>query len=148
MTELGSGKKAFVSFELFEHLHNPKLFLERVNTLMNAGDIFIFTTLSGLGLDIQLLWENSKSITPPYHINFFNPHSVKILTETIGLKILEITTPGKLDMDIVLNNKEFVHDRFWSKFIKYTSNQNKEKWQALLAESGWSSHMMVVCQKI
>ncbi|MCB9096278.1 MAG: hypothetical protein H6630_01290, partial [Arcobacter sp.] len=86
--------------------------------------------------------------TPPYHINFFNPHSVKILAETVGLNILEITTPGKLDMDIVLNNKEFIHDRFWRKFIKYTSNQNKEKWQALLAESGWSSHMMVVCQKL
>ena len=53
-------KKTFVSFELFEHLHDPKIFLEILNDLMDSGDSFIFTTLSGMGVDIQTLWEDSK----------------------------------------------------------------------------------------
>ena len=71
--ELTDEPKVFVSFELFEHLHDPKNFLRSLYNLMQVGDIFIFTTLSGTGVDIKALWENSKSIAPPHHLNFFNP---------------------------------------------------------------------------
>ena len=43
---------------------------------MSAGDLFIFITLSSTGVDIQGLWENSKSVSPPHHLNFFNPYSI------------------------------------------------------------------------
>ena len=59
------------------------------------------TTLNGRGFDILLLWNKSKSIAPPLHLNFFNPGSIRILLEKIGFQILEISTPGKLDWDIV-----------------------------------------------
>jgi hypothetical protein len=147
ISDLSSKKKAFVSFELFEHLHNPKDFLEKIYKLMNCGDILILTTLSSLGLDIQILWENSKSITPPYHINFFNPHSIQILNNEIGFITLEVTTPGKLDIDILMNSKDLIKDKFWKNFITHINDDTKEKWQTLLADTGWSSHMMVVCKK-
>ena len=38
----------------------------------NSGDSFIFTTLSGMGADIQTLWEDSKAVSPPMHLNFIN----------------------------------------------------------------------------
>ena len=63
--DLPAGPKAFVSFELFEHLHDPATFLRQLNGLMASGDLFIFTTLSGTGVDIQALWEDSKSVSPP-----------------------------------------------------------------------------------
>lgn len=69
--DLPNGKKVFVSFELFEHLHSPELFLKQLYSLMTSGDLFIFTTLSSTGVDIQGLWENSKSVSPPHHLNFF-----------------------------------------------------------------------------
>ena len=75
---LANTSKTFVSFELFEHLHNPETFLKKMFHLMEPDDFFIFTTLSGSGVDIQALWNHSKSIMPPYHLNFFNPYSVKL----------------------------------------------------------------------
>ena len=68
--DLPESSKCFVSFELFEHLHDPELFLLSLNNLMKSNDLFIFTTLSGTGLDIQVLWENSPSVSPPHHLNF------------------------------------------------------------------------------
>jgi len=147
VTDLPDGPKTFVSFELFEHLYNPAEFLECLNNLMSSGDMFLFTTLAGTGVDIQVLWENSKSVSPPHHLNFFNPHSVSMLIERIGLKVVDITTPGKLDIDILVNNKAHIKDRFWQTFVAIANEDEKERWQRLIADSGWSSHMFVICVK-
>ena len=147
-SELLKGNRAFVSFELFEHLHDPKLFLKQLPGLMRSSDLFIFTTLSGFGADIQGLWEKSKSVSPPHHLNFFNPHSVKLLLEREGFKCVEVTTPGKLDIDILSNNRELIKDRFLKAFITYANDEEKKKLQKIISETGWSSHMMVCCQKL
>lgn len=145
--DLPVGPKAFVSFELFEHLHDPSLFLKNLNSLMAPGDLFIFTTLSGSGVDIQVLWDESKSVTPPHHLNFLNPQSIELLLGRLGYEIIEVTTPGRLDIDILVNNHAAIKDRFWRTFISTASDSGKEGWQKVIAASGWSSHMMVVCCK-
>jgi hypothetical protein len=145
--DLPGGPKAFVSFELFEHLHSPGAFLSCLKELMSSGDLFVFTTLSGAGVDIQALWEDSKSVSPPHHLNFLNPTSVAILLERTGLELLEVTTPGKLDLDILSNGRVDIKDRFWRTFIATASAEVIERWQNLLAETGFSSHMMVICRK-
>lgn len=144
--ELPRGHKAFVSFELFEHLHEPSAFVRSLMHLMDKGDLFIFTTLSGLGVDIQALWEDSKSVSPPHHLNFFNPYSVRLLLEGLGLEVLEVTTPGKLDISIMSNSASQIKDRFWAKFIQFADEQQKDKCQSWLASSGWSSHMMTIAK--
>ena len=141
-------KKTFVSFELFEHLHDPKIFLEILNDLMDSGDSFIFTTLSSMGVDIQTLWEDSKAVSPPMHLNFLNPRSVEILLKEIGFKVIEISTPGKLDIDIMNNNIDKIKAKFWKNFLDYSSVQEKNDMQKFLSENKLSSHMMIVCQKL
>lgn len=145
--DLPGGPKAFVSFELFEHLHDPAKFLKQLNGLMAPGDLFVFTTLSGSGVDIQVLWEDSKSVTPPHHLNFLNPHSIALLLTRLGFENLEVTTPGKLDIDILVNNRALIKDRFWQTFVAIASDAERANWQQMIAASGWSSHMMAVCRK-
>jgi SAM-dependent methyltransferase len=145
--DLPRGPRAFVSFELFEHLHDPADFFEHVKRLMSPGDLIAFTTLSGAGVDILALWEDSKSVTPPHHLNFLNPGSVRILMQRLRLEVLEVTTPGKLDVDILVNNQARIKDRFWSVFVASSDEQTRAQWQSLIAASGWSSHMMAVCRK-
>ena len=84
--DMPTGPKVFVSFELFEHLHDPSIFLGQLMKLMQSGDLFIFTTLSGTGVDIQALWQDSKSVMPPHHLNFLNPISVDVLLARLVLK--------------------------------------------------------------
>lgn len=145
--DLPDGKKAFVSFELFEHLYSPKEFLVRLFSLMQPGDLFIFTTLSGLGVDIQVLWEKSKSVSPPHHLNFFNPESAELLLKRVGFEVLRRDTPGKLDLDIMANSVGDVEDRFWKNFLALADEATKARWQALISETGWSSHMMIAARK-
>ncbi|MBU0764972.1 MAG: class I SAM-dependent methyltransferase [Proteobacteria bacterium] len=143
--QLPEGPKAFVSFELFEHLHDAGVFLQHLHSLMHSEDIFIFTTLSGTGVDIQALWENSKSISLQ-HLNLFNPKSIQILIERASLSLVEVTTPGKLDIDILFNNRSLIKERFWQTLVDQTTESERQKWQDFIAQNGWSSHMSVVCR--
>jgi hypothetical protein len=145
--ELPAGRKCYVSFELFEHLHDPALFLKTTLDCMNKDDLFVFTTLSGIGLDIQILGENAKALSPPHHLNFMNPKSTSLLLEKIGFEVLEAKTPGKLDVDILKNNKKYIKDEFWKTLLNYSSEAELENVQEFIASSGLSSHMMITCRK-
>lgn len=146
-SDLPEGPKLFTSFELFEHVYSPLKYLQSIKDLMEPNDYFIFTTLSGSGLDIQLLGKESKSVSPPHHLNFFNPYSIKILVEKCKLEIIKIKTPGHLDMSILQNNKEYINDTFWSGIINESSDKELAQWQKFIAKMGKSSHMMVVIKK-
>jgi len=83
--DLPEGPKAFVSFELFEAPARPCRVPAASTGADGLRDLFLFTTLSGTGVDIQALWEDSKSVSPPHHLNFFNPRSVAICSGRVGL---------------------------------------------------------------
>ena len=146
-TDLPNNKKVFTCFELFEHLHSPRKFVKNLWRLMDKKDFFIFTTLSSTGTDILTLWNNSRSINPPHHINFFNPKSIEIFLKRNNFKNINISTPGKIDIDILKNDKSLIKDRFWKTFISLSNKVEKEKMQNLISNSNFSSHLMVVCQK-
>jgi hypothetical protein len=145
--QLPDGPRAFVSFELFEHLHDTEIFLTQLRKLMRAGDLFLFTTLSGIGLDIQTLWEDSNSISLQ-HLNFFNPKSVRFLLQKKQLEVITVETPGQLDIDIIFNNQTKIKDRFWRNVISTATEEERQVWQTIIAKQGLSSHMFVVSKAI
>jgi SAM-dependent methyltransferase len=139
-----------IAFELFEHLHNPEDFVQKVSKLLKPGGILIFTTLNGLGFDIQVLGEKSNSISPPHHINFFNPRSASILLENNGYEIIEASTPGKLDWDIVegaFTNSDVKPEKFWQTMSKYCNAEAKADFQKWIEKAGMSSHMRIIARK-
>lgn len=145
--DLPNGRKCFVSFELFEHLHDPEEFLKTVINNMLQNDIFIFTTLSGIGADIQVLGEHAKALSPPHHLNFMNPRSISTLLQKNGFEVIEAITPGKLDVDILKNNQQYINDDFWKTMLQYASDEELGSLQSFLVASGLSSHMMITARK-
>lgn len=136
-----------VSFELIEHLHSPELFIQKCSEIIPKNGLLILTTLTWDGFDLKVLADKSDSIHPPHHINFFTKKSIKILLENYGFSICEITTPGKLDVDIVSKKSSAIKDSFVSELIS-CDNEIKEMFQKFLQDARLSSHMMVVAKKI
>ena len=143
IADLSKKKKCFLSFELFEHLFDPKDMLIKLYRLMKKGDIFLFTTLSGSGFDIQMLKQNSKSIFPPHHLNFFNPVSVERLLKVVGYKNINVETPGLLDVDIVSNDLSKCTNQFIKDFLPKLNENQKEVLQKIISDTKSSSHMWV-----
>lgn len=139
------------AFELFEHLHNPLSFVEKVYNLLNTGGYLYLTTLSGQGFDIQILWEQAKSVYPPQHLNFFNPRSMKTLLECNGFEIIDVATPGQLDWDII--EGAYQHDgldpgRFFKTVSRYGTAEAKQGLQQWIRANHFSSHMRIIARKI
>lgn len=138
------------SFELLEHLVRPEDFFRKAHALLKPGGQIFLTTLNGMGFDILLLWERSKSVTPPHHLNFFNPYSIKLLLERFGFEPQGISTPGKIDWDIVegmIKNEGVKAGRFWDLLANSDSKECKEELQSWISKNNISSHMMVIAKK-
>lgn len=138
------------AFELFEHLNEPAHFVGKIYELLKPGGYFLMTTLNGEGFDIQLLWENSKSVTPPHHLTFINPQSLTRLLTSVGFIIEECITPGKLDWDIVEGmiaeeNKKV--GRFWETFANQGTPEAKQDLQNWISKHNMSSHIRVLAKK-
>ena len=138
------------SFELFEHLYNPDEFLKKSWHLLRPGGYLFLTTLNAEGFDIQILWEKSKSIAPPHHLNFFNPGSITALLQANNFVVENVDTPGKLDWDIVegMYREEGVDPgRFWRLVSEQAAPLVKRGLQKWISENGLSSHMRVLARK-
>ncbi len=134
------------TFELVEHLQNPFEFFSKARSCLRLGGALFFTTLSGFGLDIQVLGKDSKSVSPPHHLNFFNPKSIELLLKRCGFEHVETSTPGRLDWSIIENSIQEGSDPgpFWLRFARHAETQAKEELQEWLSSNGWSSHMQVI----
>lgn len=142
------GLNVIANFECIEHLVNPKLFIQAVYRLLPQNGFFILTTPNGMGFDVIEL--GGKSTTLGWtHIHLFNPYSIKILLQDIGFKIIEISTPGVLDVDLVKSSfQEKERESPWlHEILLHGDEQLLNRFQNFLVENHLSSHMWIVAKK-
>ncbi|MFA4991118.1 MAG: methyltransferase domain-containing protein [Candidatus Omnitrophota bacterium] len=139
------------AFELAEHLFDPALFFKKARAALKDKGLVFLTTLNCHGFDIALLWEKSRIVTPPHHLNFFNTVSIRTLLERVGFKIIEISTPGMLDWDIVegvIKGGGPDLGRFWNLLARDGTEEAKRSFQSWLSRNNLSSHMRVIARKV
>ena len=133
-------------FEVIEHAHNPLEFIRSLMALLKPGGYLLVSGLNVEGFDIQLLWEQSKSISPPHHINFLSVSGFQQLFGRAGLQNVEVLTPGRLDVDIVLNMLASGHAISMSRFEKTLLSRGSDThaaFQQFLSECQLSSHCFI-----
>jgi len=138
------------AFEVLDHLFDPIESLSKVHALLKPGGYFLCTAVNGRGFDTMLLWKNSKMFTAPLHLNILNPQSLRILLERLGFDILEISTPGRIDWDIVegtIREEGADLGRFWNFLAKSGTEASKQELQGWVTKNNLSSHMRVLARK-
>ena len=137
------------AFEVLEHVADPLAFLAALGRLVTRDGIVVFTTLTVSGFDIQVLWEHSNAVSPPQHINLLSVEGMRRLVERAGLALLELTTPGTLDVDIVANALDADPELPVPRFVQSLLGRGpaaREEFQALLQRHHLSSHVRVVAR--
>ena len=114
--------------------------------------LLYLSTLNAVGFDIKYLRENSKSIYPPYHLNFFTIKSMRKILTLNGFKNIKIITPGMLDFDIINKNQKYVKDPVMKKILQILNNKkinssDIKKIQKTIYLNNLSSHMLVMAKK-
>ena len=139
-----------VCFEVLEHVDDPLTFVENLKCMVSPGGYLFVSTLCIDGFDLQVLWEKSSQISPPHHINFLSVNGFEALFERAGLTDVQVTTPGKLDVDIVRNavesdNSILSKQRFLQNVLN--DEQLSQSFQMFLSENQLSSHAWVLGRK-
>lgn len=140
-----------VSFEVIEHLFEPRRFLETAHELVRPGGLLVLSCPNGEGFDIAMLGATSQAVDAE-HVNLFNPRSLSLLASRCGFGPLEVSTPGRLDAEIVrdavLAGKHSLGD---DAFLKRVLIDEWERlgwpFQQFLADNGLSSHMWLVARR-
>ena len=138
-------------FEVIEHVQNPERFAKAMATITAPGGIAVMSCLGADGFDIQLLWEKSRSIVPPYHLNFLSREGITKLFKQSGFSHVDVISPGRLDVQIVENTLARGEDVRLSRFEKLLLSRGKDTlkaFQKFLSEHCLSSHVWIVCHKI
>jgi SAM-dependent methyltransferase len=142
---------AAVAFEVVEHLFAPRHFFLQCARLLRPGSLLVVTCPNGQGFDVSLLGPLSRAIDVE-HVNLFNPHSLRSLAASCGFEVLEVSTPGRLDAELV--RREIEAGRFDVSRNPFLQRILVDEWERLgwpfqqfLAENGLSSHMWLVARR-
>lgn len=138
------------AFEVIEHLFSPAEFLRSVVRLLKPGGLLVLSCPNVLGFDVRMLGTSSNTIDHE-HVNYFHPGSLRHLLRASDLSVVEITTPGKLDADLV--RKAALDGRLDISRQPFLKHVLIEEWgrlgasfQQFLAEQRMSSHMWAVAR--
>ncbi len=153
LSDISKKASVITCFEVLEHIVDPLKFLTVLSKILKPGGLLILTAPSVSGIDVQLLWEKSKTVYPPHHINLLSVEGVKELIGRVnGLELLDISTPGALDVDIIRNAKREGVIENLGKFFDYLFSREDENLfenlQQFCQKHDLSSHLMVVIKKI
>lgn len=138
--------------DMLEHLFDPKGFLIQCYAALEPNGYLSIACPNGEGFDFKIMKESTVNITPPEHLNYFNPHSITLLLESIGFKVVSLETPGILDVQIVdrafkLGQIQLSENEYIKSLILNNDKNVLMSFQEFLKLNKLSSHMIAVAKK-
>ena len=133
-----------ISNEVIEHVFSPLNYLKKIKKLTKKGGIIVLTTLTIDGIDMIILDKKSSQILPPHHINFISIAGFEKLAKSANLKVINISTPGKMDIDILKNSYDLIDSKTSKIFLDFIfQNRFENKFQSFLQKNNISSHIWI-----
>jgi len=143
----GEKYSVVTAFEVFDRFYNPRSVLESIKQSMEKGGLLFLSTTSASGLDFQFLLKKSKSLIPPIHLNIFSVEGIIKLLEDFNFEVIELSTPGSLDLQNLENQIDDIElPKIFYDIIKNRDLQIKETFQEFLQRSRLSSHMRILAK--
>ncbi|MFH1429829.1 MAG: class I SAM-dependent methyltransferase [Candidatus Margulisiibacteriota bacterium] len=138
-------------FEVIDRTNDVEGLIKTAADLLAPGGLCFVTTISISGFDLQVLWGESRSIFPMDRINVFSTAGLKSLFARHGLEMLEFSTPGLLDVDIinsaVKRNKDIEIPRFVRSLLETGDEQLYQDLQEFLQVHRLSSFVRIALRK-
>lgn len=145
-----SGLSALTAFEQLERQPSPIEFLQRAVAMLEPGGLLFLTTRSASGFDVRILWDAASHIFVPEHLNLPTTEGMEALLDRVGLEVVELSTPGQLDLEIVqrARREEGVALPPFAEYLLGNRDQRVHaEFQEFLQKSRLSSHLRVAAQK-
>lgn len=141
----------FVAFEVLERIFSPSNFIKEVSEKSQKNGLLFLTTNTISGFEYQMLFDKSPRIHPPDRMNLLSLEAIQTILTKSGFEVIELSTPGRLDVEIVKNTLEREPDIALPEFFKYILQKRDERtWHSLqqfLQQNRLSSFVRIAARK-
>lgn len=139
------------AFETLERMFDPRQFFVLANKCCQKGGLLLITTATCSGFEYQILGENAPNINPINRINLLSIEGLTKCIELAGFEIIELSTPGRLDVEIVRHAFKESEDSqasgFWKYIFEFRDEQMWQNLQNFLQVNRLSSHARIAARK-
>lgn len=133
------------AFQQLESQFSPLEMVETARGMLDAGGMFFMTTRTISGFDLQVLWDKTPYIFVPEHLNLLSVEGIERLLARGGLDTIELSTPGQLDVELVMraahNDASIELPRFVRSLIESRDRHAHSDFQEFLQKHRLSSHV-------
>lgn len=141
--------QAAVLLESLDRVDDPAALLQAVRGRLKPGGLLFVTALVSSGFDMSVLGLRSLYLYPPDRANCFSRAGLQALLQRTGFVIVEASTPGALDVEIVQEHRRRDPTIRLSKFerqILDADEDTRAAFQAFLQQEGLSSFTRMVAR--
>ena len=139
------------AFETLERMFDPSEFFLLANKYCKPGGLLLITTASYSGFEYQVLGENAPNINPINRMNLLSIEALSGRIQSAGFELIELSTPGRLDVEITRQAIEELGDikmdSFWKYIFKFRDEKTWRDLQNFLQINRLSSHVRIVARK-
>lgn len=133
----------------FQQSIDPEGDLLKIGRDLKQGGLLFLGAGLGTGFDILMLKEHAK-VFPYEHIFFPSLKLLCYLLRRTGYKVLDVSTPGRMDTVYVAQNADKIlpNDYFIKYLMTHGDKETLQEFQRFLQKSGMSSYARIVAQKV
>jgi hypothetical protein len=142
--------QAAVLLESLDRVDDPAALVRGVVERLEPGGLVFVTALVASGFDVAVLGLKNLYVYPPDRANCFSLAGLSRLLESAGLTLLEVSTPGVLDLEIVRSHADQDPSITLSRFERQILDADEPThaaFRAFLQQRGLSSFARIVGRK-
>ena len=133
-------------FDVFEHLKNPQISLQKMNFILKDKGILVINTMDSGSLWANFWSSRWQAMAPPEHLFLYNQENIKNILERNGFKILKIKKINKFfNLSYVFYiASSTLKNNFFGKFSSFFSRHSAINFSIPLIIR---DNMLVICRK-
>jgi len=136
--------------ETLDRVDDPRALLKTVQQQLKRGGLLFVTALVFSGYDMAVLGAKNLYLYPPDRTNCFTRFGLETLLGEANFSLVEVSTPGVLDLEIVRAHRMQDPTLILSGFDRQMTEADEEtrqEFQAFLQKRGLSSFARIVARK-
>ncbi len=141
---------AAVLLESLDRVPDPAVLLGAIARYLTDGGLLFVTAAVCSGFDMAVLGLRNLYIYPPDRTNCFSLRGLELLLTNAGFRLLEVSTPGVLDVEIVLAHLQqdpLLPLSVFEKQLLAADGETREAFQTFLQQNRMSSFARIVAIK-
>lgn len=139
------------ALDVLDRAYDPRRTISTFASLCRRGGVLLTTTNTGSGFEYLVLGEHSSRLVPPDRLNLLTVEAITKLLTKNGFELLDVATPGKLDVQVVQEAlKENPHlplGTFLEHLLRFRSPMALESFQNFLQLNDLSAYLRIAAVK-